>query len=135
MNYQDTVQVETAESQKNKKEVFAIYCFFLASSIPYLKILALVGITYAYLIRNEVPSWLKTHIIFQIRTFWIGIGLFLPLLVILPFSALDNVFIIFPAFITIMMAAYLWPLIRIIKGLIFLIKNKMINNPKSWWLG
>ena len=58
---------------KNENYARLIYILYFIGFVT--GITAVIGLIIAYVKRNdeEIPSWLKTHFNFQIRTFWYGV--------------------------------------------------------------
>jgi len=86
---------------------------------------ALIGVVIAHLQAPSTESAMKTHYTFQIRTFWVG------LLYVLVGAAL--LFHIIGGFI--LLWAFVWSLVRNIKGILALNRNEPIPNPESWLFG
>jgi uncharacterized membrane protein len=86
---------------------------------------ALVGVIIAHVKIEEAAPVQRSHYRFQIRTFWIGL---LYLAIGIP---LCMVLIGFP----ILIWWFVWSMIRIVKGLLLLIEDRPIVNPKSWLFG
>ena len=84
-------------------------------------ITGVVGIILNYLKFKDVKNtWLESHFIWQIRTFWIALlGLFAGF--ILTFLLIG--FLIFPA-------TLVWTIYRAVKGYLLLDENKPIENPR-----
>ena len=102
---------------------FAVYVLYLFGYIT--GITAIIGVVIAYIQANSANAPVKSHYIFQIRTFVIGFIYFLVglLLLHLAVGAL------------IILWALVWSLVRNVKGLLALNRNDPIANPKSWMFG
>lgn len=92
-----------------------VYCSYLCAIA--LPIIALIGVIVAYVYRNDVEEWLKTHFSYQIRTFW--------------WSLLFICIIWLTAFIFIgyaLLVVYLiWNIARAISGIKYLNKGQSID--------
>jgi uncharacterized membrane protein len=86
---------------------------------------ALIGVVIAHVKVEDAAPLLRSHYRFQIRTFWIGL---LYLTIGIP---LCMVLIGFP----VLLWWFVWSLIRIIKGMLLLMEDKPIVNPKSLLFG
>jgi uncharacterized membrane protein len=102
---------------------FAVYALYGAGFITGLAFV--VGAVIAHLKRDEAPGWLRTHLTFQIRTFWIGllwalVGMMTTwLLVGFLFLAWSFVFV----------------LVRTVRGFLRLNDDRPIDDPQSWAFG
>lgn len=97
-----------------------IYGLYLASIV--LGVTSIIGLVMAYINRGAAPEWLKTHYTFAIHTFWKGllyvvIGMLLTL-VLIGFG--------------ILLFAFIWYVIRCIKGLQAAGRKEPIENPTGW---
>jgi len=102
----------------------AIYILYLASFLT--GVTWLIGGAMAILGRNEAPSWQRSHLQFQVRTFWIGIlfgiisGATVPLLGLgILLGALTG----------------LWVIVRSVKGILWLQRGVPVPDPSSWGFG
>jgi uncharacterized membrane protein len=86
---------------------------------------ALIGVIIAHVKVEDAAPLLRSHYRFQIRTFWIG------LLTIAIGFPLCMVLIGFP----ILVWWFVWSLVRIVKGMLLLMEDKPIVNPKCWLFG
>ncbi len=86
-------------------------------------ITTIIGVILNYLKRSEVKNtWLESHFIWQIRTFWIG------------FAVSFTGFILISVLIgfLILAATLIWVIYRVIKGYLLLDSGKPIDNPKAF---
>lgn len=88
-------------------------------------ITAVVGVIIAHVKAGDADAMVDSHYRFQIRTFWIGI-----------------LYAVVGAFLTLVLIGYLvlawafiWSLIRNIKGILALNEGRPIANPTSWMFG
>ena len=84
--------------------------------------LMIVGALLAHLNRNMARgTWLESHYLWQVRTFWIGLVLFLV-------GQLTWFFLVAGIFLA---AAWLWMIYRAVKGWILLSRDEAIEEPLS----
>lgn len=88
-------------------------------------ITTIIGAIIAFLQGSSAESKIKSHYIFQIRTFWIGLLYFVVGLLFL-FHVIG---------IFVLLWAFVWSMIRNIKGILALNRNEPIPNPQSWLFG
>jgi len=98
-----------------------IYILMLVGTL--LPMTAVIALIMAYIYQDDAPGWMQTHYRFLIRTFWIGllylfIGAFTYLIVIGKL---------------VMAFAIIWIIVRCIKGLNWLDKQRAVQNPDTWW--
>jgi uncharacterized membrane protein len=103
--------------------VLAVYALYGASY--FTGFTALVGVIIAHMKIGDADPLLASHYRFQIRTFWIGLA-YLAIGCVLSFVLIG---------IPILIWWFVWSLIRVVKGLLFILDNKPIANPKSWLFG
>ena len=97
-----------------------VYIVYLCQALSFLfGITAIVGVIINYLRFDEAKNtWLESHLVWQIRTFWIGLG-----------AAIVGCFFIFIAIGFLILAVNLvWIIYRVIKGFLLLCKNQPIAN-------
>ena len=102
---------------------FAVYVLYLLGYIT--GITAIIGVVIAYIQADSADAPVKSHYIFQIRTFVIGFIYFLVGLLLLNI-AVGALIILW---------ALVWSLIRNVRGLLALNRNDPIANPESWMFG
>ena len=122
--------MKTPKSNQDKNPIVDDRGLALAVYILYFigyftGITALIGAIIAYLQAPSAESAIKSHYIFQIRTFWIGI-LYLVVGVV-------SIYFVIGGFV--LLWGFVWSLIRNIKGILALNRNKPIANPESWLFG
>jgi uncharacterized membrane protein len=101
---------------------FAVYVLYLLGY--FTGITAIIGVVIAYL-QSGSNSEMRSHYIFQTRTFWIGL-LYLFAGLLLLHLAIGAVILLW---------WFVWSLVRNIKGLLALNRNEAIANPESWMFG
>ncbi|RFA30518.1 hypothetical protein CAI21_05580 [Alkalilimnicola ehrlichii] len=118
---EDTTAPQTpAENTTMPMVVYVLYLVGFLTGIT-----ALIGLILAYVNRSEASAWLQTHYTFQIRTFWIGLGL-LVLGFILSFILIGVLVYLF---------WLIWTIVRCAKGLSLLNQRQPIADPESWMFG
>jgi len=107
--------------------IFAVVVYLLYGLGYFTGISVLIGVIIAHVKVDEDDTGpvLRSHYRFQIRTFWIGL---LYLAIGIPLSM---VLIGMP----ILVWWFIWSLIRIVKGFLFVIERKPIANPRSSLFG
>lgn len=100
--------------------VYVLYLVGFATGIT-----ALVGVLVAYLYRKSASPVVATHLLFQIRTLWIGAVCFV-------LGCLLWYFIV-GIFVLLWWGA--WTLIRVVRGMLLLNDGRPIPNPKSFLFG
>lgn len=97
-----------------------IYVLYLIGLV--LGITTLVGVIMAYVSKSDAPDWLVSHYNNQINIFWKGllyalVGVLLTVVVI---------------GVLIILAALIWYIVRVVKGLQALSRREAIDNPGNW---
>ena len=141
---------ETAVAEARPAEVKtakAVYLLYLLAPLvsvlgafvhPSAGVLALAmevgGLVMAYVNKPSGHSWLDSHFVFQIRTFWIGLLLsFIALLPLLAIAADAQ----FALILMVLLGAgvIIWWIARCVKGMQRLDQNKAILDPQTWGFG
>jgi uncharacterized membrane protein len=86
---------------------------------------ALVGVIIAHVQADAADPVLQSHYRFQIRTFWISVL----------YAVVGVVLLFFFVGIAVLFWAFIWSLVRNIKGVLALNENRPIANPTSWLFG
>jgi uncharacterized membrane protein len=107
------------DGSKNQTALIT-YILYLASLL--VGVTAIVGVVLAYVSKAEAPDWLKTHYVFLIRTFWVGL-LFSVVGVLLMIVVIGWFILIF---------TLVWWIVRCVQGLMLLQKNQAVPKPQSW---
>jgi len=102
-----------------RQMAFVIYILYLAHFVPLAPI---VGVVLAYIERGRAPAWLQSHYLFQIRTFWIGLLYWVVSL------ALCVILVGIP----LLLATWIWFVVRCALGLSRLMRNEAYPTPESW---
>ncbi len=112
----------THPRQREDQAVQIIYILYLVGIAVGLT--ALVGIVWAYIARgNTQPDdWERSHLTYQIRTFWIGL-LYSLIGVVTAFVLIGFL---------ILLAGAIWYIVRCVKGLMAHGQRQPIENPGTW---
>ncbi len=102
---------------------FAVYVLYLLGYVT--GITSIIGVVIAYLQSGSTNPEMRSHYIFQTRTFWIGLLYLFGGLVLLHLGVGA----------VILLWWFVWSLVRNIKGLLALNRNEAIANPESWVFG
>ncbi|MCX7377184.1 MAG: GYF domain-containing protein [Alphaproteobacteria bacterium] len=124
-----------------KTLIFIVYALYLAGIFSFA-FTTIIGLVIAYVKRPTSNAIAQSHLTFLIWTFWlnlgfwaimfvIGIATFAIIAMVLPVLSL----VLLPLFYIVPVVAFLWYLIRLIKGIIALNDNRAIHDPHSWWFG
>ena len=111
------------ESNKNLSLKNIAQIVYLCQALSFFfGITAVAGVILNYLKRDEVKgTWLESHFVWQIRTFWISL-----------IASLIGFILIFILIGFLILAATLvWTIYRVIKGYLLLSENKLIENPRA----
>ncbi|MEM8772766.1 MAG: DUF4870 domain-containing protein [Pseudomonadota bacterium] len=98
-----------------------IYILYLAAIV--VGVTSIIGVVMAYMAKDEAPDWLKSHYHNQINIFWKG----------LLYSVVGTVLIAaFGLGLLVLLVAFIWFIVRIVKGMQALSKGEAIADPSSW---
>jgi uncharacterized membrane protein len=102
------------------------YVLYLLGNI--IGVTTVIGLIIAYARKDTAPTWLHSHYVFQIRTFWNAIaGLVISTImfmtvILIPFAMLGYAL------------TWLWVLVRGIVGLLRLVDSRGIGDPRGYWV-
>ena len=100
-----------------------IYILYLSHFVPVIGwVASIVGLVLAYVERDTAPDWLRSHYTFQIRTFWIGLLYFVVACVL----------VVVLIGIPLLVAVWVWFVVRCALGLSRLLRNEPYPTPLSW---
>ncbi len=117
-SHQGEPQISTNPAERgNANLIYILYLVAIAVGLT-----AVVGVVMAYMAKEEAPDWLKSHYNNQINIFWKG------LLYMVVSSLLMMVLIGF----VLILVAFVWYIVRVVKGMQALSKGEPIPNPGSW---
>lgn len=123
--------VVTTEDRTVPAITYGLYLLGLVNGVTIL-----IGLIVAYMNRDNAGPRMRTHYTFLIRTFWIGIGIFLALGVLILISAALSVLLIgipfFLLFVALWSAVGVWFAVRCIVGLVYLSQGEAYPRPDSW---
>ena len=113
-------EVINNDDKSKSSNVKLIYILYLVSIV--VGITSIIGVIMAYINKDGVPDWLKSHYQFQIRTFWIG----------LLYGLIGMVLLTVVVGILVLLFVLVWYIVRCVKGMNALDEGQAIANPKSW---
>lgn len=116
-------EYDDTEQEKLENIAMLVYILMLVAPIM-VYTTALIGVIIAYVYRDDTPEWLSSHFQLQIRTFWIGF-LFLVISLVLMVILIGKL---------VLLLAFIWYLVRLIKGIRYLHNKKAYPNPTTWGL-
>jgi uncharacterized membrane protein len=96
-----------------------IYILYLIHFVP---VTPIIGVVLAYVERPSAPEWLQSHYVYQIRTFWIGLLYFVVSLVLC----------VILIGIPLLLATWIWFIVRCALGLSRLLRREAYPTPESW---
>ncbi len=100
-----------------------VYILYLSHFVPVIGwVASIVGLVLAYVERDTAPEWLKSHYTFQIRTFWIGLLYFVVACVL----------VVVLIGLPLLVAVWVWFIVRCALGLSRLLRNEPYLTPLSW---
>jgi uncharacterized membrane protein len=111
--------------------VYGLYLLGLANGLTIL-----IGLLIAYANRDGAGPAMRTHYIFQIRTFWTAIGWWIVGAVLL-FWGVPLSFILIGVPLVMVAGAifgltHIWFALRCILGLVFLARGEAYPRPRTW---
>jgi uncharacterized membrane protein len=109
--------------QDDKTMPLVVYALYLAGLVS-AGMTGVVGVILAYVSKDAAPDWLRTHYIFQIRTFWLA----------LLFSVIGAVLTPVGIGFVILPAVWVWAAVRCILGLSWLLKIQPYPTPRNWMI-
>lgn len=101
----------------NAASVIAIlYLIALATGIA-----AIAGVIVAYLKRDDVTGWERSHLDYLIRTFWLGLLI----------SIIGGLLLFIGVGVIVYIFLWIWWLVRSLKSLLRALDQKPIEDPKT----
>ncbi len=97
-----------------------IYILYLAGLVT--AITPIIGVIMAYMAKDQAPDWLRSHYRNQIHIFWKG----------LVYALIGSVLMVVLIGFLILLAAAVWYIVRIVKGMQAVSKGEPYANPDSW---
>ncbi len=104
---------------------FTIIIYVLYAAGFFTALTALAGVIMAHLKYDQAPDWIKSHLQYQMRTFYIGLA------AIILGALLSPILIGW----LILLAWSVWTIVRIVAGLMQITANKPIPRPTAWGTG
>ena len=128
---QTETTVVTTEDRVLPAVVYGLYLLGLVNGLTIL-----VGLVVAYINLDKAGPRMRTHYDFQIRTFWIGLAIFLSLGLLIGISAILSLVLIGIPFLMLFLflwgAVGVWFAIRCVVGLIYLSQGEAYPRPRTW---
>ena len=128
---QTETTIVTTEDRVLPAVVYGLYLLGLVNGLTIL-----VGLVVAYINLDKAGPRMRTHYDFQIRTFWIGLAIFLSLGLLIGISAVLSLVLIGIPFLMLFLflwgAVGVWFAIRCVVGLIYLSQGEAYPRPQTW---
>ena len=128
---QTETTVVTTEDRVLPAVVYGLYLLGLVNGLTIL-----VGLVVAYINLDKVGPRMRTHYDFQIRTFWIGLAIFLSLGLLIGISAVLSLVLIGIPFLMLFLflwgAVGVWFAVRCIVGLVYVSQDQAYPRPNTW---
>lgn len=128
---QTETTVVTTEDRVLPAVVYGLYLLGLVNGLTIL-----VGLVVAYINLDKAGPRMRTHYDFQIRTFWIGLAIFLSLGLLIGISAVLSLVLIGIPFLMLFLflwgAVGVWFAVRCIIGLVYVSQDQAHPRPNTW---
>ena len=128
---QTETTVVTTEDRVLPAVVYGLYLLGLVNGLTIL-----VGLVVAYINLDNAGPRMRTHYDFQIRTFWIGLAIFLSLGLLIGISAVLSLVLIGIPFLMLFLflwgAVGVWFAVRCIIGLVYVSQDQAHPRPNTW---
>ena len=128
---QTETTVVTTEDRVLPAVVYGLYLLGLVNGLTIL-----VGLVVAYINLDKAGPRMRTHYDFQIRTFWIGLAIFLSLGLLIGISAVLSLLLIGIPFLMLFLflwgAVGVWFAVRCIVGLVYISQDQAYPRPNTW---
>ena len=128
---QTETTVVTTEDRVLPAVVYGLYLLGLVNGLTIL-----VGLVVAYINLDKAGPRMRTHYDFQIRTFWIGLAIFLSLGLLIGISAVLSLVLIGIPFLMLFLflwgAVGVWFAVRCIVGLVYISQDQAYPRPNTW---
>jgi len=108
--------------QDDKTLPIVIYALYIAGAVTGATVL--IAAILAYVSRKDAPEWLASHYEFQIRTFWLALGLSIVSILLTPVGV----------GVVLLIAVGVWLVVRGVVGLSHLLKGQPYPTPRNWML-
>ncbi|WGU41208.1 hypothetical protein [Phenylobacterium sp. NIBR 498073] len=128
---QTETTVVTTEDRVLPAVVYGLYLLGLVNGLTIL-----VGLVVAYINLDKAGPRMRSHYDFQIRTFWIGLAIFLSLGLLIGISAVLSLVLIGIPFLMLFLflwgAVGVWFAVRCIIGLVYVSQDQAYPRPNTW---
>ncbi|MBP6878234.1 MAG: hypothetical protein KBC34_09440 [Phenylobacterium sp.] len=128
---QTETTIVTTEDRVLPAVVYGLYLLGLVNGLTIL-----VGLVVAYINLDKAGPRMRTHYDFQIRTFWIGLAIFLSLGLLIGISAVLSLVLIGIPFLMLFLflwgAVGVWFAVRCIVGLVYVSQDQAYPRPNTW---
>ncbi|MBA4013829.1 MAG: hypothetical protein C0481_18355 [Phenylobacterium sp.] len=128
---QTETTVVTTEDRVLPAVVYGLYLLGLVNGLTIL-----VGLVVAYINLDKAGPRMRTHYDFQIRTFWIGLAIFLSLGLLIGISAVLSFVLIGIPFLLLFLflwgAVGVWFAVRCVIGLVYISQDEAYPRPNTW---
>ncbi len=111
---------EVSPEMGNKGNANLVYILYLVALV--VGITSIIGVIMAYIGKDDADELTRSHYRNQIHIFWKG----------LLYSIVGGILCIVVIGFFILLVAFIWYIVRVIKGMDMLSKGKPYPNPESW---
>ncbi|WP_312165868.1 hypothetical protein [Phenylobacterium sp.] len=130
MSQTETTIVAT-EDRTLPAVVYGLYLLGLVNGLTIL-----VGLVIAHMNHDRAGPRMRTHYAFLIRTFWIGLAIFVALAILIGVSAVLSLVLIGIPFLLLFLflwgAVAVWFAVRCVVGLVYLSQGEAYPRPNTW---
>ncbi len=109
--------------QDDKTLPIVIYALYIAGAVTG-GLTVLIAAILAYISRKDAPEWLASHYEFQIRTFWLALGLSIVSILLTPVGV----------GMVLLIAVGVWLVVRGVVGLSNLLRGQPYPTPRNWMI-
>jgi len=124
--------VVTSEDRTLPAVVYGLYLLGLACG----GLTTIVGLVIASINRDTAGPVMRTHYTFLIRTFWMTLGIFIGLSVLIGISTVLSAILIGIPFLMLFLALWgavgIWLAVRCVVGLVYLSQGEAYPRPLTW---
>ena len=122
----------TTEDRTLPAVVYGLYLLGPASG----GLTILIGLVLAHMNRDGAGPIMRSHYVFQVRTFWVGLAIFVILGALIAISGLLSVVLIGIPFLMLFLFLWglvgVWFLVRSVVGLLYLAQSQPYPRPQTW---
>lgn len=105
---------------EDARQAQLIYVLYLVGLV--VGVTTVVGVVWAYVARGDSVDWLLTHFRYQIRTFWLAVL----------YAVIGLALLLVGIGVLVLMAAFIWWIVRCVKGLRQLERRQPVENVETW---